>query len=196
MPSAALRPLKQPLYDTMQYAIAGQVQLRMFSVPLGQPIAAAAANKTLADTNLEQAGQLGTPQMFDLYGFCFEAQLITAADGSAGDAFGIYETGVFEFTFGVSRPWLQIPLTEIPRGVGPTGGQQGDGFVAAYAREWLYCGEGSPAEMYSFTIGRKAIRLHSNETFGVNLNWPLGAVAITAITRVRVYLMGILYAAL
>ena len=35
-PPAHLRPLKQPLYDTMQYAAAGQLQIRMFSVPLGQ----------------------------------------------------------------------------------------------------------------------------------------------------------------
>ena len=43
-PPAHLRPLKQPLYDTVQYAAAGQAALRLFATPLGQPIAPAAAN--------------------------------------------------------------------------------------------------------------------------------------------------------
>lgn len=201
-PQAALRPLKQPLYDTLLYPTAGIAQLRYFSVPLGQPIIAAGANKTLADTNLEQAGQLGTPQEFDIHGFQVEIALATGGinQGVAinnNDVLGIMQTGVFEFNFGQNRPLLQIPLTEIPRGVGPHGMMGVDGFVAQTLREMLYCGTGDPNEYYNFTIERKPIRLRSNETFNVTLSWPLGVVATAAVlTRMRVYIVGMLYAAI
>lgn len=200
-PQAALRPLKQPLYDTMIYAQAGQAQLRFFSVPLGQPIVAAGANKTLADTNLEQAGQLGTPQEFDLHGFQFEVAALSGRVNRAlainnNDVLGIMQTGVFEFTFGANRPLLQVPLTEIPRGVGVTGMLGVDGFVAQTTREHLRCGTGDPNEYYNFTIEKKPIRLRSNETFGVNLLWPLGVVAISALIRIRVIMVGMTYSAM
>jgi len=195
-PPAHLRPLKQPLYDTLVYAAAGQLILRAFSIPQGQPIAPAGANKTDADTNLTQAGQLGTPNEFDLYGFNFEIENLTNINGAITDIRDILETGVFEFNFGANRPWLIVPLRDIPRGCGAHGGVQGDGYVALYQREVQVNGLGSPKEFYNFTIGNAPIRIRSNETFGVTLSWPLGVVAISAATRVRVYLQGILYTAL
>ena len=108
----------------------------------------------------------------------------------------IIETGVFQFNFGANRPWLTVPLRDIPRGTGVNGMVQGDGYVALYQREALINGQGSPNEFYNFTIGNSPIRIRSNETFGVNLTWPLGVVAVSAITRLRVYLIGILYTAL
>ena len=70
-PRAALRALKQPLYDTMECpADANAVNnLTFFQAPIGQALNVTAVLKTVAETNLTQAGQLGVPQEFDLFGF-------------------------------------------------------------------------------------------------------------------------------
>lgn len=64
----AVEAVRQPLYDTILYPTAGQTQLRFFQTPQGQGSSAqqGAANtpKTLADTNMELAGQLPNPKAF------------------------------------------------------------------------------------------------------------------------------------
>lgn len=60
--------IKQTLYDTLIYATAGATALRFFQNPVGQGLSAAPGNannaKTLADTNMTQAGTLPSPQGF------------------------------------------------------------------------------------------------------------------------------------
>ena len=55
--SGEFEAIRQSIYDTQVYAQAGQTSLTFFQSPLGQ------LGKTLADTNLELAGQLPNPKM-------------------------------------------------------------------------------------------------------------------------------------
>jgi len=50
--------IRQPLYDTLPYAAAGQTSLTFFSTPIGQ------GGKTKVSTNLTNAGMLPAPQNF------------------------------------------------------------------------------------------------------------------------------------
>jgi len=192
--AAALRPLKQPLYDTNIYAAAGQAQLQFFSIPRGQAMPVTGVAKSEADTNMQQASQLGTPNMFELYGFnCKFQQSVWDAD----DFNAFYDTGVFRFFFGQQRPWLTVPLSKIPCGVMPSGSVTIDG-AAAPGQEIYSMTNGPPhtQSYYNFTVRRAPILINSNETFSVTLDWPLGAVAVTANGRITVELVGILHSAL
>lgn len=188
-PQGVLRPLKQPLYDTNIYPAAGAAALQFFAIPLGQAMPVTGVAKTLADTNMQQASQLGTPNAFELFGFKFKyQQTVTDAD----DYQGIYDTGVFTFNFGQQRPWLQVPLTRIPAGTMPTGNNTIDGQAAPGAEVMsLANGPSNTGSYYNFTVKRRSIMIASNEVFSANLTYPLGAVAITANCRISVYLVGI-----
>lgn len=50
--------IRQPLYDTVAYAAAGQTTLTFFALPIGQ------GGKTKVDTNMTNAGMLPAPQNF------------------------------------------------------------------------------------------------------------------------------------
>lgn len=192
--AAALRPLKQPLYDTSILPAAGGLAVQFFAIPLGQAMPVTGVLKTLADTNMQQAGQLGTPNMFELYGFKFKYQ---QSVNVAADFDAIYDTGVFTFNFGQQRPWLQIPLAQIPAGTMPTGANTIDGQAAPGAEIYsLTNGPSNTNSYYNFTIQRKAILIGSNEVFGATVTYPLGAAAVTANTRVQVYLVGIFHRAI
>lgn len=61
--------IKQTLYDTLIYPTAGATAFRFFQNPVGQGVSAAPGNgggnpKTLADTNMTNAGALPSPQGF------------------------------------------------------------------------------------------------------------------------------------
>lgn len=59
--------VRQPLYDTQIYPTAGQTRMLFFQNPQGQGVSAqqgAPGTKTLADTNMESAGQLPSPKAF------------------------------------------------------------------------------------------------------------------------------------
>jgi len=188
-PQGVLRPLKQPIYDTNIYPAAGAAAMQFFAIPLGQPMPVTAVAKTLADTNLQQASQLGTPNNFELYGFKFKYQ---QSVNVAANYQGIYDTGVFTFNFGQQRPWLQVPLTRIPAGTMTTGEVTIDGQAAPGAEIFsLSNGPSRTDSYYNFTIKRRPIIINSNEVFSATLTYPLGAVAVTADTRIQVYLVGI-----
>src|ERR1051325_1351299 len=60
-----------PLYDSVNYAAAGQLQLTFFTSPIGQGTTTApgaSGTKTLADTNLYAAGQLTKGNEFYMTG--------------------------------------------------------------------------------------------------------------------------------
>lgn len=50
--------IRQPIYDTVTYAAAGQTNLTFFALPIGQ------GGKTKVDTNMTTAGSLPAPQNF------------------------------------------------------------------------------------------------------------------------------------
>ena len=104
---AALRPLKQPLYDTVLYPNYGKSKFNFFTVPMGQPLSCGFHNKTSDETNMQSSSQLGTPQEFHLYGF----RVSTGPNWTEQDI-EKFRTGRFEFLFG-GRCWFNVPLVDM-----------------------------------------------------------------------------------
>ena len=196
--------VRQTLYDYQAYAQAGQTQLTFFQLPVGQ------GNKTLADTNMEIAGQLPNPKMFLIQSIeilffpsgtgtalpSFGGLAATAAAATSAfvnDVYNVGKSGWLEMFIG-SKPYLrEAPLNRFP----PK--SKLDGFVA-----W---GDSSTAgavnvegAAYAVWSGRPymltpPILLKPTQNFNVTLNWP-AAVALAAIdtaARIGVVLDGILY---
>lgn len=196
---AALRPLKQPLYDTGLILTAGIQRIAFFQAPQGTPIAPAGANKSIADTNLQQSTCLGKPNEFDLYGMHLELQIIgDDGENTVQDLRLIYDTSVYQFFFSAQKPWLEVPAQEIPNGAGLEGafGTADDGAAEDYF--FGKNGTGSCKAYYVFTIGKKAIPIGSNESFSAVLSWPAAAINIAgaADVRARNFLRGIFYSGL
>jgi len=203
--AAILRKLTNPLYDStvLQGGVAIN-NMQFFRLPIGANMPVTAVAKTEADTNLTQAGQMGTPQMFDLEGFCFEHLMNDATSGTITDAQNIanvealYGQAVYNFFFGQQRPWLQLPLRQIPTGPFLTGdagmGDVGNADMCIY----LGMGKATVDSIYNFTVGKKAIRVHSAEPFNATVTYPNAAITPTAGLnyRMRTYMIGSLYAAL
>lgn len=131
--------IRQSLYDTMIYPLAGIAALSFFQTPVGQGLSASPGNagaaKTIADTNMQLAGQLPAPQGFWVESIelnvepgssaaanTFAIQLPSAAPAAAAvtaqagehDVNRIYTTGSLTFTIG-SKPYVQeAPLLRFP----------------------------------------------------------------------------------
>ena len=194
---AALRPLKQPLYDTGLILTAGVQRVQFFNAPIGGALGAAV--KSEADTNLTQSGMIGRPAEFDLYGFQLELQIVgDDCPNTVRDLNLIYDTSAFEFFFGQQRPWLQVPAQEIPNGPGIEGAFSTADDAAAENYFFGHCGKGSSKAMYNFTIGKKPIPIGSAESFSALLSWPGGAInpAGAVDIRARCYMKGIYYSGL
>lgn len=187
-----LRPLRQPLYDTEYMPTSNTpTELAFFQRPLSQSTTYSSVTKTAAETNLTQAAQLPTPNQFSLFGFLVQLN----AGVSLANFVNVYETCVFEFTFTGSRLYLQIPLQQIPQGLGPTG------FAATYGstKDIVAVTNGIPhvKNLYQFNLGKYALMIRSSETFGTKMRWPNGAPTIaTSAVRIQHYLVGIYYTAI
>jgi hypothetical protein len=198
--NAILRKLTQPLYDTVILENAGAAPnlYQYFIIPIGGNLAVANVPKTLADTNLDQASQLGVPSMYDLMGFNFELFVADPTDlnDNVEDIFQLYEQSVFTFFFGTNRPWLSLPLSQIPTGTALTG--SADTSVGVEEALFVHQGLARQDEVYDFTVRKRAIRIHSAENFHVEIDWPNGGTAAwqMADTRTRVFMVGNLYSAL
>jgi len=194
-PPAALRVLRQPLYDTEHLPSAGGVaSLIFFQRPLGQAMAnAPAAAKTYADTNMQQASLIGSPAEFDLFGFNVRlTNTVTLAQFQ-----NIVDMGLFIFTFGQGRPWLRTQLQDMPSGCNIMGAIALDGAAVATTVAAPVSGiPGDPKGLYAFAVGGAPIRIRSNETFGVEIQWPNGAPAPVTRVRITVTLRGLYYAGL
>jgi hypothetical protein len=183
-PAGYVRALRNPLYDTDNILAAPTTQIRLYQVPIGQ-LNASAVRKTEADTNLNQAGQLANPQMFDLHGFQLEVAIGTVI----ADHILLYTRGVFEFSFGTQRIWLQLPLSRIPQGTAIYGVGSG-----AAASPNLFNGAPSVREYYPFVQPDGApYPIKATETFQVRLFWPSAAISPSAVTLLRCYMIGTLY---
>jgi len=184
-PAGYVRALRNPLYDTDNMLAAATTQLRLFQVPIGQ-LNASAVRKTEADTNLSQAGQLANPQMFDLHGFQLEVAIGTVI----ADMILLYSRGVFEFSFGTQRIWLQVPMSRVPCGPAVNGIAGG----AVVPSPNLFNGWPSVREYYPFVQpDGSPYPIKATETFQVRLFWPSLAISVSAVTLVRTFLIGTLY---
>jgi hypothetical protein len=202
LPSAILRPLQQPIFDTEILIRAVALTEKIyFQRQLGQSDAGGGiAAKQDAHTNLQQPGQLANPLEFSLFGFLFEVDCST----TLADFIQIYKCAVFTFTYTGNRVYLSIPLPRIPQGVSPEGYGYASGYTVGTLGGVIHNGVGHISNIYKFTIGRSALRIRPTESFQAKLRWQLatGAAATpqtaTPVADVmsRVYLIGLSWVAL
>lgn len=179
-----LRPLQQPLYDTETMPVAGRTELTFFQRALSATMAFAATVKSAAETNLNASGALAQPQQFLIAGFTVEVEsAVTKADWDL-----LYTTSVFTFTFSGNRTYLQIPTSQMPQGVVPTGFAGAAAAAASVAN-----GTGLVSNIYKMTVGKNALQIMPTENFGARLQWPNGAPNIAVATRMRCFIRGLLF---
>lgn len=183
----------QPLYDTATILAAGTTQLQFFQQQLGAAggnFAAAAASKTLADTNMDLSGQLPAGQNFRVLGFRIQPHFrMTQADAVAWSSGAWYV-----FTVG-QKPYLRVPVDTLPAGLGASGfyTQAAAATAAAMSHGW-------PVLSNSFQTGKKPLDLSSTQNFNATIQW-VAAVAVTSTAPaqpaagliVRHYLDGFFY---
>ena len=182
----------EPRYDTNTILAAGTTLLTYFAQPLGQGTSAfggAATAKTLADTNMELAGQLPAGYNFIILGFRVQPSFrLTQADAVQWSA-GCW----FTFTIG-SKPYLRVPVDTLPAGAGPFGF-----YTQTAAATAAVASHGYPTLSNSYQIGKKPLELQQTQNFQATLQWvSVVAVTTTQTTQpaagmpVRVFLDGFL----
>ena len=182
-----------PLYDANSYPTAGVTQLSYFTAPLGQGTTSApgaTGTKTLADTNLNSAGQLTKGNEFLMTGqemIYFPGQVPETAsaaliNGGVNDVYNIGKSGVITLQI-QNRNYLQDgPLQLFPPtarlavsaaigGAVTTAGTQGL-IEVAYAH-WA-------GETYDIT----PVYIEATQGFSEIVQWP---AAVTAATTGRLY---------
>ena len=190
--SGAIEAVRQSFYDFQTYAALGQTQLIFFQVPQGQ------GGKTLADTNMEVAGQLPSPKTFliqsmEIYFFPagdlgqFGAQ---AAAENINDVDDVRSGGYLKLFIGSKDYLVEAPLLRFPP-------KARLGGFAALADVTTAGADLQSRISYAAACGRPYyidpyILLESTQNFSVSLNWP-AAVAIAAAGRIGVVMDGILY---
>lgn len=198
LPSAVLRPLQQPLYDTESTGTGAISEIIFFQRQLGQTMANVGGGsniKTAVETNLQQPGQLANPLEFSVFGFLVEVEPGT----TLADFNTLYRAAVFVFTYTGNRVYLQIPINRIPQGVSPEGFSALAGQTAATTSTMVHNGVGHVSNLYKFTIGKAALRIRPTESFQAKLsfNSSLSSTAtLVAATRVRCYIVGLSWTAL
>lgn len=186
LPSAILRPLQQPLYDTEVLKLLDAVTEKIFfQRQLGNSDASGTiTSKSIVDTNLQQPGQLANPLEFSLFGFTFEVDAsVTLANFRT-----IYNRAAFVFTYTGNRVYLQIPLFKIPQGLGAEGFS---GTSTVDTATVVKNGVGHVSNLYKFTIGRSALRIRPTESFQAKLVFSAATSAAVTPVYMRVYIHGL-----
>lgn len=180
----------EPLYDYQTYAQAGQTSLAFFQVPIGQ------GGKTLADTNIQSAGQLPAPQKFivesiqvDFYpGGDVNGTTVDGSTVNWDDVYTVLKSGWLDFTVGNKSRLQQAPIGSFPPAYRAAGGAALTG--AASVANTITSVD------YASFAGREfsiiPVTLPANQNFNVTLNWPT-AVAINNDARIGVKLNGTLF---
>lgn len=185
--------IKQPLYDYQTYASAGQTSLTFFQIPQGQN------NKTLADTNMEQAGALPQPKQFLIKAIeihfasgvtpgSFGAQ---AASNYINDVEAVAHSGHVQLFIG-SKPYLD----EAPIGVFPTSWRL---YAEASMSDSSTAGANQQGRVdYAKSVGPvyelPPLLIPSQQNFRVTLTWPTAVALPSGVNgRIGVRLLGDLY---
>jgi len=207
----------QPLYDNVLYPTAGINQLVYFQNFIGQGITSAigavvGSPKTIADTNMQAAGQLPAPQGFTIESietifrpgnsavantFTLAVPSVAAAAAAASatiqldDVLTIAESGVFDL-FIMSKTYLyESPLGRMPcqTYVGiDTALASGD--TTTHNEVGTVIGR-AMGPLYSLPV---PISLEANTNFKVTLSWPAPVATPSGKNgRLGVYLNGYLF---
>ncbi len=167
MPQAPVRltdVITEPRYDTVTI-VTGTALATFFAQPLGQgtgSFGAAGAAKTLADTNMDLAGQLPTGFAFNIAGF----RLGFPWDIVLADFRTVVNRAVFRF-FSGAKAFLTVPARSVPAGNGPFGF-----FTQAAAADATIVNNGWPSMQNGYGIRGKPLQLRAQENFKVELIWP------------------------
>lgn len=190
---------KEPRYDTFLVPVTappGIPVIPFFAVPRGGLGSGfGAVPKSISETNMTTAGQIGAPNQFLLHGFAVEP--VFASSGAAitalRDWFLLYNQGLFRFVLGQNSVQIEIPLSRIPAGPGPTGviatALAGTPLATCVAHN----GSAHISHYYDFkTENGDPTLLDGTQPFRVELVFA-GAAGLTleTATRVRCYLYGL-----
>jgi len=188
--------VRQSLYDFQTYAQAGQTSLTFFQVPIGQ------SSKTLADTNMELAGQLPNPkmQLIQSIEIAFFPGVLPsigpvadAPSAFVNDVYTVAKSGWLELFIGSKSYLREAPIGRFP----PKTKLEGFSAIATS----LTAGAATQSrDAYAVFSGRPYmvdpwILLKPTQNFQVSLNWPT-AVALNAAdttARIGVIMDGVLY---
>jgi len=185
LPAAVVRSYKQPLYDTcMMLAADEDAELVFFQRPVGQNLEDGATRKTKLHTNMTTAGQLGTPQSFDVFGFNLRLSEEDNKIVTIGNYDLVEAHGVCDVIFGTDNPFLTVPIEDIPSGVDTEG---------LGATDAPHIGLGISDNFYRFDVGGRALHINSTESFQVKISFPSGLDGITGNHLLKFYMRGILY---
>ena len=190
-----------PLFDSANYASAGQTQIVLFTSPLGQGTTtapSATGSKTLADTNMTAAGQLTKGNEFFMVGqelLLFPGESPEGAGGAnlingfLNDTYAVGKSGVLTLQIGSNRAYIQDgPLMLYPPSARLAVQAALGGTVTAGTQslsEAIYASwSGEP---YAIT----PVYIEATQGFQETLQWP-AAVTITATARLFSRLRGYL----
>lgn len=187
LPAAVVRSYKEPLYDSEQIlAATANTEFVLYSKPVGQTLNDGTTRKTLLHTNQTQAGNLGSPLSFDIYGF--NARLLDDAGPSKTVTKGnfnlVYARAVSQVVFGQDNTFLTVPLEDIPSGVDVEG---------LGATDSPHIGLGQSENVYRFDIGGRSLHINSTESYQVKISFPSGLTGITGNLLLKFYIRGIKY---
>lgn len=199
--AGATEAVWQPLYDygaptADNYAAAGQTSLTFFQQPIGQ------ANKTLADTNMDQAGALPNPKQFLITsvevlfwpaGSLVARSGLTAANLDADflkDVYAVSKSGFLDLFIGSKSYLIDGPLGVFP----PKNRLEGWGSTNQTTAADTNGSEQSYASCVGALYEITPIRLISQQNFSVTLRWPTAVPLPSAVAaRIGVRLNGFLY---
>jgi hypothetical protein len=204
-PPAALRQLKQPLYDTVECPTnaAAVNSLIAFQAPLGQALNVSGAIKNRADTNMSKSASIGTPNEFLMFGvsmcFVYDTGYLFDSSGAVlianflNDMIEVYDQGYLQVIFGQNKVSLQVPLICVPHGNSfITGAVSNMTDTETYGLVWN--GTSGRGEFFKHFANKKPIFLDSEETITVKLGWPNAAMGLTVNgdeSRMTIFLNGV-----
>lgn len=195
---------RQSLYDAQTYAAAGQTSLTFFQTPIGQ------GGKTIADTNLELAGQLPAPKYFlvesveilffpgdDPVTVSNTAATDAVVTNFANDVYAVEQSGSLNFFIGSKTYLEEAPLGRFP----PKTRLETEFAYALQMKQAIAADEaGQINGDYAAFCGRPyfldpyMILLAPTQNFSVTLTWPTAvALPSTADARIQIVLDGVLY---
>jgi hypothetical protein len=183
---ARLRVTTNPVYDSELTGTSALTSIDFFRAPNGGFFQyATTTKKTLSDSNLYQAGQLGSPYLFDLTAFNLKVTPNTTTPVTEADLLRMYVNSYFQFSFN-NRPFLQIPTWELPHGVGI------DGVSTANNINELRNGAPLRSNAFKFTVGKYRVRIRSTENFNASIFFAASTTFVVSI-KAQLILGGFLY---
>lgn len=186
VPAAIVRSYKEPLYDSeIILAADPDREFTLYQKPVGQMLNDTVTTKTFLYSNQTQAGSLGTPLSFDVYGFNKRVWADPHSKVISIGNFTLVEAaGVAEVIFGQDTKFLTIPIEDVPSGVDTEG---------LGATDAPHIGLGVSDNIYRFDIGGRALHINSTEPYSVKISFPSGLAGTTGNLLFRWFIRGIRY---